>query len=141
MIGADWKKKQDPLPSRAPCEMNVSACGFWSFVSSARICMKRHDHINTHPLNGVILGRDRNTSVFPDCPLRKVSISSAPCEDHFAGPLLLGEKCSAFFWSVGESLPSFLSLSDGPRLKTSARSCRESSVEGGAGGGGSSVYD
>ncbi len=68
-------------------------------------------------------------------------IMYVPCDDHFVGPLLWGEKCSPLFWRVGESLPSFLSLSVRLRLKTSAKSCRESSVGGGAGGGGSSAYD
>lgn len=59
----------------------------------------------------------------------------SPCGDHFAAPLLWGEKCSALLWNVGESPPSVVR----PRLKTSARSCRESSGGGGAGAGGSSA--
>lgn len=68
-------------------------------------------------------------------------ISHSPCDGHFVGPLLCGEKCSPLLGSVGESLASFLSLSVRLRLKTSANSCRESSVVGGAGGGGSSAND
>lgn len=62
-----------------------------------------------------------------------------PCEDHLAGPLLWGDKCASLLGSVGESLPSFLSLSARVQAKTSAKRCRELSAGGGAGGGGSSA--
>lgn len=62
-----------------------------------------------------------------------------PCEDHLAGPLLWGDKCESLLGSVGESLPSFLSLSARLLVKTSAKRCRELSAGGGAGGGGSSA--
>lgn len=62
-----------------------------------------------------------------------------PCEDHLAGPLLWGDKWASLLGSVGESLPSFLSLSARLLLKTSAKRCRELSAGGGAGGGGSSA--
>lgn len=64
-----------------------------------------------------------------------------PCDNHLVAPLFWGEMCSPLFWRVGEPLPSLPSPSIRLRVKTSAQSCRESSVEGGAGGGGRSACD
>lgn len=78
------------------------------------------------------------------CLLTDIAVSViyyySPCVNHFVCPLLWGEKCSPLFRRA-ESLPSFLSLSLLLRPKTSAKSCREVSVGGGAGGGGSPAYD
>lgn len=96
--------------------------------------MNHHNNINTH-LSGIQLLLQENGS------WNGLHIWHIPCDDHFVGPLLWGEKCSPLLWRVGESLPSSLSPRARPRLRPSAKSCRESSVGGGAGGGGSSAYD